>query len=141
MFLLYDRTKRRKIVMTNKTAEFQYFTGLKRAIFRNVRLCGSWNSQGRYSDIWAESTMSEALGEDGCPIFKASVSLDLVDRDETFKWGVVLDGPQGSNLWGIPTEIKNGNSALRYRRFGLKGEGNSQVERYYLTYGRRLGSQ
>ena len=63
--------------------------------------------------------MQEEIGEDGCPIFKASISLDLADQDRTFKWGVVLDGPQGSNFWGIPTEVQDVNSVERYRQFRL----------------------
>ena len=51
------------------------------------------------------------------------------------------DGPQGSNFWGIPTEVKDHKSVERYREFQLKGmEIASQVERYYFTYLRRLGA-
>src|SRR3989304_8347880 len=77
--------------MAMQKVEFQFITGLKRAIFRNPRLGGSWDGNGRYSDDWTESPMQGEVGEDGCPIFKASISLDLADQDRTFKWGV---GPQ-----------------------------------------------
>jgi len=74
-------------------------------------------------------------------VFEASVSLDGADQDRLFKWGVVLDGPQGTNFWGIPTEVHDANSADRYRQFRLKGGGaGPQVERYYFTYLRRLGA-
>src|SRR5574338_329202 len=107
------------ITMAKQNVEIQFITGLKRAIFRNARLRGSWNSDGRYSDDWAESPMREEIGEDGCPIFTAAVSLDLADQDKTFQWGVVLDGPQGSNFWGIPTELQDVNSVERYRQLRL----------------------
>jgi 1,4-alpha-glucan branching enzyme len=126
--------------MATKTVEFQFITGLKRAMFHNARLRGSWDRNGRYSDDWTESPMQEEVGEDGCPIFKASISLDLADRDKTFKWGVVLDGPQGSNFWGIPTELQDVNSVERYRQFRVSSDGGRQVERYYFTYGRYLGA-
>jgi 1,4-alpha-glucan branching enzyme len=126
--------------MPTQTVEFQYYTGLKRQIFRNPRLRGSWDPGGRYSDIWTESPMQETVGDDGCPMFNASVPLDLADAQRTFKWGVVLDGPQGSNFWGIPTELKDVNSVERYRTFRLVTGGGPQVERYYLTYLRRLGA-
>jgi 1,4-alpha-glucan branching enzyme len=84
--------------------------------------------------------MQQAVGEDGCPVFKASISLDLADQARTFRWGVVVDGPQGTNLWGIPTEIQDMNSVERYREFRLTPGGTSQVERFYFTYGRRLGA-
>jgi 1,4-alpha-glucan branching enzyme len=90
--------------MAMQTVEFQFITGLKRPIFRNARLRGSWDGGGRYADDWTEAPMQEEIGADGCPIYKASVSLDLADQAKTFKWGVVLDGPQGANFWGIPTE-------------------------------------
>lgn len=126
--------------MAMQTVELQFITGLKRKTFRNARLCGSWDGNGRYSDSWSESAMQEDIGTDGCPIFKASVSLDLADRDKTFKWGVLLDGPQGANFWGVPTEVQDANSADRYRQFQLTGSASSQVERYYFTYGRHLGA-
>ncbi len=126
--------------MSMHSIEFQFITGLKRKIFRNARLYGSWDINGRYSDTWTESTMMEHIGTDGCPIFKASVSLDLADQDKIFKWGVILDGPQGANFWGIPTEVHDHKSTDRYRQFQLAGGGVSQVERYYFTYGRRLGA-
>lgn len=125
--------------MTTQAVEFQYLTGLKRAIFRNARLRGSWDASGRYSNDWTESPMEQKVGEDGCPMFSASVTLDLADRHQTFNWGVVLDGPQGSNFWGIPTEVQDVNSVARCRQFRLTGTA-MQVERYYFTYGRRLGA-
>jgi 1,4-alpha-glucan branching enzyme len=127
--------------MAMQKVEFQFITGLKRAVFRNPRLRGSWDSNGRYSDDWTESPMQEEVGEDGCPIFKASISLDVADQDRMFRWGVVLGGPQGSNFWGIPTEVRDVNSVERYRQFRLnRGGGAPQVERYYFTYGRYLGA-
>jgi 1,4-alpha-glucan branching enzyme len=127
--------------MAVQKVEFQFVTGLKRAIFRNPRLRGSWDGNGRYSEDWTESPMEEEVGEDGCPIFKASISLELADQDRTFTWGVVLDGPQGSNFWGIPTEVQDVNSVERYRQFRLnRGGGAPQVERYYFTCGRHLGA-
>jgi 1,4-alpha-glucan branching enzyme len=126
--------------MARQTVEFQFITGLKRAIFRNARLRGSWDANGRYADDWTESPMQEDIGEDGCPIFTTSLSLDLADQDKAFKWGVVLDGPQGSNFWGIPTEVQDVHSVERHRQFRLHGGGAPQVERYSFTYGRRLGA-
>jgi 1,4-alpha-glucan branching enzyme len=126
--------------MAAKTVVFQFITGLRRAIFRNPRLRGSWDVHGRYSDHWTDRAMSEQVGEDGCPIFTATVSLDLSDQQRTFHWGVVLDGPQGTNFWGIPTELQDIDSVARFRRFRLDVAASTQVERYYLTYLRRLGA-
>ena len=126
--------------MAKQTVELQFITGLKRAIFRNTRLRGSWDANGRYTDDWTESPMQEEIGADGCPIFTTAISLDLADQDKTFKWGVVLDGPQGSNFWGIPTEVQDVHSVERYRQFRLRGGGAPQGERYFFTYGRRLGA-
>jgi 1,4-alpha-glucan branching enzyme len=124
--------------VATQTVEFHYLTGLKRAMFRHARLCGSWNASGRFSEDWTEQPMQDVGGEDGCPAFTATVALDLADRHHTFRWGVVLDGPQGSNFWGIPTEVRDAGSAARYREFQLAGA--PQVERYFLTYCRRLGA-
>src|SRR5688572_30188427 len=126
--------------MPMQRVDFQFITGVKRAIFRNARLRGSWDGNGRYSDNWTESEMQEDTGQDGCPIFTTSALLDLAAQDKTFKWGVILDGPQGSNFWGISTEVQNVNSAERHRQFRLNGGGPPQIERYYFTYGRHLGA-
>lgn len=126
--------------MATKKVEFQFIPGLKRPIFRNARLRGSWDATGRYSDNWTESPMQEGVGEDGCPIFSASISLDLADQSRIFRWGVALDGPQGSDFWGIPTEVQDVHSVERFRQFRLDGGGTTQVERYYFTYCRRLGA-
>ncbi|HET7833839.1 MAG TPA: alpha-amylase family glycosyl hydrolase [Gallionella sp.] len=126
--------------MAMQKVEFQFITGLKRNIFRNARLRGSWDSSGRYSDNWTETMMQEGIGADGCPTFKVSVMLDLADQDKTFSWGVALDGPEGNNIWGIPTEAQDPNSTERNRMFRLMSGATSQVERYYFTYARRLGA-
>ncbi len=126
--------------MKMQTLEFQFITGLKRAIFRNARLRGSWDSNGLYSDSWTEIPMQEETGTDGCPIFKATINFDLANQGKTFKWGVVIDGPQGANFWAIPSEVQDINSVERYRQFQLSGDtSTSQIECYYYTVGRRLG--
>jgi len=127
--------------MPSQQVEFQFITGLKRTLFRNARLRGSWDENGGYSDNWTDVPMVEEIGPDGCPIFTVPVTLDLADRDKIFKWGVILDGPQGASFWGIPTEVHDPNSTARYRQFQLSNSGGApQVERYYFTYGRRLGA-
>lgn len=125
---------------TQTVVVFHFITGLKRAMFRNARLRGSWDGSGRYSDNWTESAMTEDVGTDGCPIFSTSVAFDSAELGKSFKWGVVLDGPQGANFWGIPTEVEDAASTERYREFRLAGEVVPQVERYYFTYARRLGA-
>jgi 1,4-alpha-glucan branching enzyme len=51
------------------TVRFQYITGIARPLFRNARLCGSWNA-------WADIPMREVLAEDGCPAFETETELD-----------------------------------------------------------------
>ncbi|WP_121356324.1 alpha-amylase family glycosyl hydrolase [Flavisolibacter nicotianae] len=126
--------------MQTKTVTFRFVTGLKRPIFRNARLLGSWDATGHFTDVWTESPMTEITGEDGCPVFTASVSLDLADSHHTFRWGVLLDGPQGSNFWGIPTELQDVNSTERFRQFRLQSGNEGQEETYYFTWLRRLGA-
>ncbi len=126
--------------MTLRTVEFEFITGLARPMFSNARLRGSWDVNGQYSDDWTESPMHAEMGADGCPMFRGSVALDLAHAGKTFKWGVVLDGPQGANFWGIPTEVQDVNSNERYRQFRIATGPGPQVERYYFTYCRRLGA-
>jgi 1,4-alpha-glucan branching enzyme len=105
--------------MAIQLVEFRYYTGLKRAIFRQPILRGSWDAAGRHADVWTDRPMEEAIGEDGCPMFRATVALDLADVGRTFQWGVALDGPQGSHFWGIPTELSAAAPPRRYREFTL----------------------
>ena len=127
--------------MATKVIEFEFVTGLRRRIFRNARLVGSWDAAGRYSDTWSETPMEDVWAGDWCPAFRASVALDLADSDKTFKWGVVLDGTTLANFWGIPTEVPKTDSTERHREFRLRSGGDTpQVERYYLTHCRRLGA-
>lgn len=120
--------------------EFQFLTGVMRPLFTHARLVGSWDPQGRHSETWTQTPMQPIVGEDGCPAFSATVELDLADQDMTFNWGVMLNGPQGSNFWGIPTEIQDVHSVQRYRSFRLRTTEQPQIERYYFTYARRLGA-
>jgi len=125
----------------NQLVELQFITGLKRAIFSNPRVQGSWTAQGRFSTQWTESPMSVIVGEDGCPAFVHSVQLDLADSGQTFSWGVILDGPSGANFWGMPTEIQDTGSTDRYRSFTLQPVASGhQIERYFLTQVRHLGA-
>ena len=122
--------------------QFTYLTGLRRNIFRNVRLTGSWDENGRYSNQWATMPMQQTTSEDGCPCFTATVELDDSQIGWLFRWGVILDSPAGENLGGIATEINDSNSSDRYRSFTLQSpSGNPQQERYYLTHCRLLGAQ
>ncbi len=120
--------------------KFVYATGIHLDIFANIKLAGSWDSHGRYSEQWlaAPVNMARIIYEDGCPAFVATVNFQDVDAGRTFDWGVHLDTAQVANIWGIPTEVHDRFSNQRTRSFVL-GEVQEQI--YYLTYCRRLGAQ
>jgi 1,4-alpha-glucan branching enzyme len=122
--------------------QFNYFTGLRRNLFRNVRLTGSWDANGYYSNQWSSTFMQQSIAEDGCPCFIATIQLDDSQIGQVFRWGVVLDNESGSDIWGIPTEVNERNSSDRDRRFTLQAAGDiPQQESYYLTHSHRLGAQ
>jgi 1,4-alpha-glucan branching enzyme len=130
--------------MAKIAVEFVYLTGLKREIFRNARLTGTWDVDGRLSDQWSTISMESITGEDGCPAFRAQVQLDASQAGWTFRWGVILDGPAGRDQWGIPTEVSDLNSMDQTRSFTLDraaSDAAPQREHYYLIYSRRLGAQ
>src|SRR6266481_9899740 len=95
--------------------QFIYSTGLKQQIFSNPRLKGSWDNHGRQSEVWSERPMTEITGQDGCPTFVGTVDFDPGEVGKRFRWGVVLDGPQGKDQWGIATEIGDAESTERIR--------------------------
>jgi 1,4-alpha-glucan branching enzyme len=125
--------------MAKIPVQFIYLTGLNKNIFRNVRLTGSWDNNGYYSDRWTSIEMQPMLGEDGCPCFTATVAIDDSQVGWQFQWGAIVDSSSQSDRWGIPTEINDRNSTKSYRTFTLKSE--PQVEKYYFTHCRRLGAQ
>lgn len=117
--------------------EFEYLTGVKRELFRHVRLVGSWDAGGNPSQAWSTLPMQPGTGEDGCPCFRATVSFNEAHVGTSFQWGVLLDGPGGADLWGIPTEAPD--RPERVRTFTLRA--GHPGERYRLTHKRRLGAQ
>jgi len=121
------------------TLQFRYLTGLKREIFSNARLTGSWDGSGIHSQTWSETPMAAGVAEDGCPCFTATVDLDESGVGKQFRWGVKLDGPSGTGIWGIPTEVNDPNSSDRYREFQLAS--GSPPQDFYFTYARRLGAR
>lgn len=124
--------------MAQLRMRLEWLTGLNRPIFQNVRLVGSWDGSGRYSDQWHAVPMTAFTAPDGCPAWYAEVALDDAQRGWTFHWGVVVDAPQRVDAWGIPTEVPDSFSTAQHRDFILRQDG--QVERYWLTHGRRLGA-
>jgi len=117
---------------------FEFLTGLTPRLFDNVRLMGSWDAAGRYSQSWSMTPMAEFSAEDGCPAWRATVRLDDAQRGWTFAWGVVLDGTARNNVWGIATEVSDPASTAQHRSFELAGD--SQLERFWFTHVRRLGA-
>src|SRR6185295_4159719 len=79
--------------MAKISVQFRYLTGLKRDIFKNARLVGSWDSAGLFSPTWSETPMTAARAEDGCPSFGATVQFDTAEVGKKFQWGVRLDAP------------------------------------------------
>jgi len=120
--------------------KFIYDTGIRRQLFRNVRLVGSWDSAGKYSDTWSATALHEASGPDGARIFEAEIQLDASEHGKTFSWTVLHDGLLGLDRTGIVTEQHGlGHDAL-HRSFILSPEGPHE-QRYYLTHVRRLGAR
>jgi 1,4-alpha-glucan branching enzyme len=118
---------------------FTFHAGVGRPLFQNVRLVGSWDSDGRYSETWSAVDMTELRDESGCPAFEAAVSLDAAQQGRLFRWGVMADTPGTPNRWVIATEIPDANTAERHRAFTLTAA--DQQERYWFATGRRFGAQ
>jgi len=127
--------------MAKISVRLRYLTGLKREIFSNARLSGTWDASGHLSSEWLETPMQSILAEDGCPAFTATVTLDEGEVGKIFQWGVRVDTPSAANLWAIPTEVHDAQKNDRVREFTLKPAGAQQNEDYYFTYGRRFGAR
>ena len=119
---------------------FHYHTGLTGPILPgiSVRLHGSWDGAGHYSDDWIVTDMQRVVADDGCLAFTATVQLDSTAQGEQFRWSVTLVHPDGRETSAIPTEVKDRNSRAQERAFVFAGP--DQQERYYLTHCRWLGA-
>jgi 1,4-alpha-glucan branching enzyme len=119
--------------------KFIYDTGIRRRLFHNVRLYGTWDSRGKHSDEWSETPMRETVGPDSARRFEAEVELSKSENGKEFHWRVEHDGLLGLDRQGIVTEQHGlGHDAL-HRKFTLTPDVNEQ--RYYLTHVRRLGAR
>src|SRR6201999_816735 len=103
-----------------------------------AEIWGSWDNEGKPSTgAWNSHVMARDLGDDGCPLFRATIQLNQTSAHQTFEWGVkVTIGAR--TVWAIPTEVKDTASTRQTRIFTFSG--NPQQEVYYLTHCRRLGS-
>jgi 1,4-alpha-glucan branching enzyme len=118
---------------------FIFHSGVKRHLFRNVRLSGSWNATGQFSNQWTETPMAASQDETGCDAFSASVSFDDGQTGTALRWGVVADMVGAPNVWVVITEVPDETSNERFRTFVLT-QGETQQD-YWLATGRRFGAQ
>jgi 1,4-alpha-glucan branching enzyme len=119
--------------------KFIYDTGIRRKLFRNVRLRGSWDEHGKHSDSLSEHPMREVRGVDGALRYEAEVPLDAAQQGQAFEWSVRIDSGLGRDREGVVTEQLGEDHAALYRRFHL--DRNNDEQRYYMTHVRRLGAR
>ncbi len=125
--------------MAQIVVTFTFHSGVKRQLFQNVRLSGSWDANGLFSNQWTQTLMAGSQDETGCDAFSASISLDSSQVGTTLQWGVIADLAGRPNLWVVATEVPNPNSALQTRSFVLSAAGGRQD--YWFATGRRFGAQ
>lgn len=103
------------------TVEFRYEPGLSFDPFVTVTLLGSWDAAGSLSDgPWSPQPMSRTTADDGSVGYAATVSFDDRNQNQTVRWGVEVEGPDGVAVWGIPAEVDDEQSSSQYRTFVLQ---------------------
>ena len=110
--------------------KFVYDTGIRRRLFYNVRLRGSWDSAGKFSDEWSELVMREVRGPDGALTYQADVNLDASEAGKTFRWSVLVDGALGRDRRGTVTEQLDGDHDALYRMFTLEPNVSDSAVRF-----------
>ena len=125
--------------MATVPVTFTYLTGLAAELFDNVRLAGSWNADGQWSGQWSHVPMQASVAADGSQRFETSVEFQAGEVGKEFRWGVLLDGPGGKDVWGIAGEVDRHDAHDRHRVFTLELDGRHEV--CELTLSRRLGAQ
>jgi 1,4-alpha-glucan branching enzyme len=125
--------------MAQIAVNFTFHSGIKRHLFSNVRVSGSWNAAGQFSNQWTEAPMAASQDETGCDAFSATVSFDASQIGTTFQWGVSADIVGAPNTWVVVTETPDENSSDRYRSFALAA--GEIAQDYWFATGRRFGAQ
>ena len=116
-----------------------FHSGIKRHLFENLRLSGSWDANGLFSNQWSQVPMLPFPDGTGCDAFRASVSLDASQVGATFQWGVFADLAGSPDSWVVVTEVPDPNSSQTARSFVLAADGGNQ--NYWFATGRRFGAQ
>jgi 1,4-alpha-glucan branching enzyme len=125
--------------MSQVVVTFTFHSGVKRQLFQNVRLSGSWDAAGMFSDQWTQTGMRPSPDGTGCDAFSASVSFDASQVGTTFQWGVFADLAGSPNSWVVVTEDPDPNFSQTTRSFVLQAAGGGQD--YWFATGRRFGAQ
>jgi 1,4-alpha-glucan branching enzyme len=125
--------------MAQIVVTFTFHSGVRQHLFQNVRLSGSWDANGMFSNQWTQTSMVAAQDETGCDTFSASVSLDASQVGTTLQWGVIADLVGAQNSWVVVTEVPDPNSVQQTRNFVLSAAGSRQD--YWFATGRRFGAQ
>jgi 1,4-alpha-glucan branching enzyme len=125
--------------MAQIVVTFTFHSGVTQHLFRNVRLSGSWDGSGMFSNQWTQGPMVASQDGTGCDAFSASMSLDASQVGTTFEWGVIADVAGSPNSWVVVTEVSDPNSVQQTRSFVLSAAGGG--EDYWFATGRRFGAQ
>ena len=125
--------------MARITVQFTFHSGVRQHLFANVRLSGSWDADGQYSNNWSIAPMTLVTGETGCEAFTTAIDFDSTQIGTVFNWGVVADLAGAPDTWVIPTEVPDPASHERYRSFTLSAI--AQPQEYWFASGRRFGAE
>src|SRR5882672_7743288 len=120
--------------MTRIAVDFTFHSALERHLFSNVRLSGSWDAAGRFSDRWMQVPMAASNDGTACEAFSASVLFDAGEAGRTFQWGVVADIQGSADAWVVTTEVPDELSSQCVRRFDLASSDTRQD--YWFATGR-----
>ena len=120
--------------MASVNVTFTFHSGVKRTLFQNLRLSGSWDASGKSSPQWTQTPMLPTQDGTGCDAFSVTVPLDASQVGTTFQWGVFADLAGAPNSWVIVTEVPDPTSSQTTRSFVL-GAAASQQD-YWFVNGR-----
>ena len=72
------------------------------------------------------------------PTYTATIEFPDTQVGAEYSWGVIADSGSGRDLWAIPTEVPDPDSAARQRTFTLAPDPSEQ--HYWLSTSRQLGA-
>ncbi len=129
--------------MASVNVAFTFHSGIKRVLFQNVRLSGSWDVKGIFSGQWTQTPMLASSGRDRLRcLHGVAVSMDAIAGGNNVpvgRYSPISQGPRIRGWWY--TEVPGSQLQRRQTRSFILSDRGAGQQDYWFATGRRFGAQ